>query len=89
MIIKRWFDSFYNSLFNNDQGFSGRKLTAMTLTVMVVIGDVKFFNLSEATVKALYIEWLTCHLIGIGFFMGLITVGNLIELKNGKKDTPS
>lgn len=82
----KWIESLYQSLFNNEHGFSGRKLTAMTLNVIVIIGDIKFLSLSEETIKSLLIEWVICHFAAIAFFLGLITIANIIELKNGKKN---
>lgn len=83
--MKKWITSIYGSLFNNSEGFAGRKLTAATLTLLVVAGDVIYFSKTEVAFMSIFTDWLIIHLSAIGFFLGLVTFGNLIELRTGVK----
>lgn len=77
----------YNSFFNNKAGLSGRRLTAFVLIVMVVTGDVFYFMTAETAFMSVLIDWIIVHLCGAGFFLGLLKIDDLIELKSGVKST--
>ena len=79
------FKNFSDSLKNSEEGFSGRKLTAFTLTCCIVALHIFYFIYSLVLGKfELFINVLVIDLIGVAFFLGLVTVANIIELKNGK-----
>jgi hypothetical protein len=81
--MKKWITSLYLSLFNNNEGFAGRKVTAAVLTTLVVVGDIIYFTKSETAFMSVFENWLIIHLCAIGFYLGLVTVANLIELRTG------
>ena len=78
------FKNFSDSLKNSELGWSGRKLTAFTLTCCYVMSNIFWFIYALMYRDfSLFIEVLIIDLIGIAFFQGLVTVANIIELKNG------
>lgn len=67
-------------------GYSGRKLTALVLTLCVIA--MHYFLCRYAFVLGnfgLFISVLVIDLVGIAFFLLLIDVKQIIELKNGRK----
>lgn len=78
-----WIKSLYESLFNAPGGFAGRKVTAAVLVVAVLIGDGIYFSKDTPVFISIFIDWLIIHLCAVAFFLGLITVANLIELRTG------
>ncbi len=68
--------------FNNNQkeGFSARKLTAFTLILCII-----FMHLIWGKNNNFTVEILICDLIGVAFFLGLITVDQIIRFKNDNK----
>ena len=83
--MRKFITSLYHSLFNNGEGFAGRKITAAILTLLVMTGDIIYFAKTEVAFMSIFIDWLIVHLSAIGFFLGLVTVANLIELRTGVK----
>lgn len=75
--IKQIFSDLYYSIFNNEKGASARKLTALAA----------FWTAFELSQKLegdnrLYAVYA---FLGTGLLcLGIVTVANLIELKNGK-----
>ena len=80
------FKNFSDSLNNNQtSGWSGRKLTAFTLTGCIVALHVFYFMYSLMLKEfSLFVDVLIIDLIGVAFFLGLVTVANIIELRGGK-----
>lgn len=74
MNIGKWFISSFD---NATIGASARKLTAFALMVCIAYIHLKFIDKDNA------IDALIIDLIGVGFFLGLITVSQIVELKNG------
>jgi hypothetical protein len=72
-----------NSFTTEKGGFAARKLTAFALMFCIAYIHLKFVNESNA------IEALIIDLIGVAFFLGLVSVTQILELKNGKKDEPN
>lgn len=70
-----------NSFDNVNDGYSARKLTAFALMVCIAWLHFKFVSQTNAY------DFLIADLIGVGFFLGLVTVDQLIKLKNGS-NTP-
>lgn len=80
------FKNFSDSLKNTDGGWSGRKLTAFALTLCVVAMHVAYYRYALMLGNfSLFTEVLIIDLVGIGFFLGLVTVANIIELRTGRK----
>ncbi len=79
-MLKRLFSKVMLSFENSKEGFSGRKLSAFTGVIMAVA--VTLFYLAEKDMLSALYAWLLFALI----CLGIVTIGNLIELKNGKKD---
>lgn len=79
-MLRRLFSKVMLSFENSKEGFSGRKLSAFTGVMMAVA--VTLFYLAEKDMLSALYAWLLFALI----CLGIVTIGNLIELKNGKKD---
>lgn len=79
------FKNFSDSLKNTEGGYSGRKLTAFTLTACIVALHVFYFIYALVFRDfTLFTTVLIIDLVGVAFFLGLVTIANIIELKNGK-----
>ena len=70
----------WNSFKTGSIGLSGRKMTAFTLIGCVVALHVLFFIKPNFD---LFINLVIVDLVGSAFFLGLVTISNIIELKNG------
>jgi len=68
--------SFYNKI---EEGMSSRKLTAFALMLCVAYCHIRFVDASVV------VEIIIIDLSFILLLLGIITVQNLIELKNGKQ----
>ncbi len=79
-MLRRLFNRIILSFENSKDGFSGRKLSAFAGVMMAVA--VTLFYLAEKDMLSALYAWLLFALI----CLGIVTIGNLIELKNGKKD---
>jgi hypothetical protein len=88
--ITEWLKSSFN---NDNQGASARKLTAFTLTCCYVAAFLVYcIALWQASEKgnwatSMFTEVLFITLGGISFFLGLVSITQLIQLKNGKNET--
>jgi len=69
-----------NSLKNNAEGYSGRKLSAFVGVATAIYLTIFKIPL-EHQLDALMV-WLAFSLL----CLGIVTVQNIIEFKNGKKD---
>ena len=74
-LYKNILGSFDNK---KENGFSGRKLTAFTLTVCVVFMHYIWGKNNAFTENILIID-----LIAVGFFLGLVTTEQIIKFKGG------
>ena len=80
------FKNFSDSLKNSELGWSGRKMTAFALTLCVVAMHVAYYTYALMAANfTLFTEVLIIDLVGIAFFIGLVTVANIIELRTGRK----
>ena len=61
-------------------GYSGRKLTAFSLNVCIISLHVLFIF---RPVFELFISLIIVDLVGVAFFLSIISVQQIIELKNG------
>lgn len=83
-------DFIVGSFTNDKAGASARKLTAFTLVVCYVSAFIIYCHcLINSTKWAtdVFIEVLIITLCGAAFFLGLISVTQLIQLKNGKNES--
>jgi hypothetical protein len=83
-------DFIAGSFTNDKAGASARKLTAFALVVCYVSAFVIYCHcLINSTKWAtdVFIEVLIVTLCGAAFFLGLISVTQLIQLKNGKNES--
>lgn len=83
--MKKFFLSFVKNILgslNNkkDEGFSARKLTAFTIVVCIV-----YMHIVWGTNNNFSVEILICDIIGVAFFLGLITADQIIRFKNENK----
>jgi len=70
--------------FNTEKGgFAARKLTAFALMVCIAWIHYLFVDTNNA------IEALIIDLVGVAFFLGLVSFTQILELKNGKKEDGS
>jgi len=82
--MKEFYRNILGSFDNKrDNGFSGRKLTAFTLTVCVVYMHYVWGLNNEFTENILIID-----LVGVGFFLGLVTTEQIIKFKGGTNEQP-
>lgn len=75
-MIKKLLASFDNV----EGGFSARKLTAFALMICIGYIHFKFVDKDNA------IEALIIDLVGVGFFLGLITFSQILSLKHGQQE---
>jgi hypothetical protein len=76
--IKEFIKNIVNSLYNNDEGFSARKLTALAAFWTA-------FELAQ-TLEGDNRLYAVYAFLGTGLLcLGIVTVQNLIEFKNGKQ----
>lgn len=78
-----FFKKLFASLDNTTLGYSGRKLTAV-FAVLVGAYITKYKLPDEAQLHALY-AWLGLALL----CLGIVTVQQVIDFKNGKTPPPS
>jgi hypothetical protein len=71
-----------NSFDNTNDGFSARKLTAFTLVVCICWLHYKFVTPDNA------VEYLIIDLLGVLILLGIITIEQVIKLKNGNTQPP-
>jgi len=82
--FKNWSDG----LKTGNEGWSGRKQTALALTLCFLAAHAMWFNYALAYRDfSLFINVLIIDLVGIAFFLGLVTVQNIIELRTGKSSS--
>ncbi len=80
--IKEFIKNIVNSLYNNDEGFSARKLTALAAFWTA-------FELAQ-TLEGDNRLYAVYAFLGTGLLcLGIVTVQNLIEFKNGNKQQPT
>lgn len=86
MKVSEFFDKMFSSLDNHTAGFSGRKLSALAAVIMA--SYVTIFMLPAAAddvrLHALY-AWLAFALL----CLGIVTIQQVIELKNGRSNEPT
>lgn len=78
--MKKLLQNISDSFKVTDGGYSGRKLTAFSLMACIVALHIMYILTPE---YGLLVSILVTDLVGVGFFLGLVTVANIIELKNG------
>ena len=66
-----------------DNGFSGRKLSALTFTGCGVYANYQVFNLPIVS-DHLAISVLIIDAVAAAFFLGLVTADQIIKFKSGK-----
>lgn len=68
--------------------FSARKLTALVIIICVVIGHGFYYKHCYTKEDfSIYDMVLIIDYVAVGFFLGLVTVEQIIVLKNGKNTT--
>lgn len=78
-MIKKFILDIIASFRNDKDGASGRKLSAFAAVMTGII--ITFRTLPSTEMYAALCVWLLFALV----CLGLVTAGNLIELKNGKQ----
>lgn len=81
--MKELIKKLFASLDTTNLGFSGRKLTALFSILMGAY--VTIYKLRPEDNLTALIIWVLVALL----CLSIVTVQNIIELKNGKKDEPS
>lgn len=82
VFIKLFFTNFLNSFHNEPGGFSGRKLSAF-FAVLMAAYNLKFADRTIAV--ELTMTWLAFALL----CLGIITMQQVVEFKNGKPKPPT
>lgn len=80
--MKNLIKKLFASLDNTSLGFSGRKLTALFSILMGAY--ITIYKLRPEDYFTALVTWVSVALL----CLGIVTVQNIIELKNGKKDEP-
>lgn len=75
--MKKFITWFSSSFDNTTTGASARKLTAFALMLCIAYIHLRFIDHDNA------IDALIIDLIGVAFFLGLITASQIVELRNG------
>lgn len=73
------------SFYDNKHGMSARKLTAFTLTLLVVAAHAIYFYAlynEHKWATDLFVEDQIVLLLGAAFFLGLITFAQILKFKN-------
>ena len=78
--MKNIFTNLFDSFKNNTLGYSGRKLSALAGVLTGIYITVKLLPITDQ-LQALY-TWLLFALL----CLGIVTLQNVIELKNGNKN---
>ena len=71
-----------DSLENNSKGFSLRKLFALFLMMLIVYLDIRYC----AGVMESFNTVLLIHITGVFLLLGIVTVQQIIDFKNGKDE---
>lgn len=85
---KNFFQKLLLTFDNSKDGHSARKWTSFTITLCVVVGHFIYYK--HCFIKedfSIFAEVLIIDYVAVGFFLGLITFQNIIELKNGSPNT--
>jgi hypothetical protein len=77
-IVKNLLGSLNNKA---NEGFSARKLTAFTFMACIV-----YMHYIWGLNNNFSVEILICDIVGVSFFLGLITFDQIIKLKNNGSD---
>lgn len=81
--MKDLIKKLFASLDTTNLGFSGRKLTALFSILMGAY--ITIYKLRPKDYFTALVTWVSVALL----CLGIVTIQNIIELKNGKKDEPS
>lgn len=86
--MKEFFKRLVGSLDNfTKEAFSARKLTAFVIVVCVLVGHgIYYKHCFTKEDFALFDTILIIDYIAVAFFLGIITIQQVIEFKNGKKN---
>lgn len=80
--MKDLIKKLFASLDTTNLGFSGRKLTALFSILMGAY--ITIYKLRPEDYFTALVTWVSVALL----CLGIVTIQNIIELKNGKKDEP-
>jgi hypothetical protein len=64
-----------------ENGFSARKLSAFALMVLIAYAHYKYLDISNV------VEVIIIDLCGVLILLGLVTMEQVIKLKNGNNET--
>lgn len=78
----KFFKDIYNSFTTDQGGFSARKLSAFVAITVAVIGSYRFARVSNIN------EMITIWLVFASFCLGIVTVQQAIQWRNGGPNTP-
>jgi hypothetical protein len=76
--IKWFFKNLINTLFNDKEGFSMRKCLALVMVKVTIV--MEFAYISSDNIEGISI----INFAFVGLLIGVVTMQNIIELKNGK-----
>lgn len=84
--INNFIKYLISSLDTHTNGASGRKLTAIWIMIIIITpADIYYtFMLKQ---QPDFINWLIIHFSVVLLLLGLVTVQQILELKNGKTTT--
>jgi hypothetical protein len=74
--MKKIFENLLQSLHNNPEGFSARKLSAFAGVITSIVATFKFTD--HTNVDSIIITWLAFALL----CLGIVTIEQIMKLKN-------
>lgn len=66
---------------NSPSGASARKMTAFALMICIAYLHLNFVDTANA------VDFMVIDMVGVGFFLGLITADQIIQLRSGSVTT--
>lgn len=78
--MKQLIQNISNSFKHGKDGFQSRKLAAFTLMACICYCHYKYVDLSNV------VSVIGIDLLAVGVLLGLVTMENIITLKNGSKE---
>jgi hypothetical protein len=85
---KNFFQKMLLTFDNSKEGHAARKWTAFIIILCTLTGHIFYFK--HCFIKedfSIFAEVLIIDYVAAGFFLGLVTFQNIIELKNGSTNT--
>jgi hypothetical protein len=83
------FKKLFGSLDTTQFGWSGRKLTALNLVILISASHVMFFwalKEKQEWAQKIFVHILVIDLIAVSLMLGLVTFEQILKFKSGLSD---